>query len=53
MKSGTDPVETVAARCGFQNAAMLRHHFARIVGTTPTAYRRAFLTGDTRETLSA
>jgi transcriptional regulator GlxA family with amidase domain len=23
---------------------MLRHHFARIVGTSPAAYRRAFCT---------
>ncbi len=42
LESGHDPVDTVASRCGFQTAAMLRHHFARIVGTTPTSYRRAF-----------
>ncbi|WP_375493073.1 GlxA family transcriptional regulator [uncultured Jatrophihabitans sp.] len=42
LESGTDGIDTVAARCGFQTAAMLRHHFTRIVGTTPTAYRRTF-----------
>jgi transcriptional regulator GlxA family with amidase domain len=36
------PVESVAARVGFGNAAALRHHFGRRVGTTPLAYRRAF-----------
>ncbi|TQF03504.1 helix-turn-helix domain-containing protein [Kitasatospora acidiphila] len=36
------PVETVATRVGFGNAATLRHHFGRWVGTTPLAYRRAF-----------
>jgi transcriptional regulator GlxA family with amidase domain len=36
------PVETVATRVGFGNAATLRHHFGRRVGTTPLAYRRAF-----------
>lgn len=36
------PVEEVARRSGFGNAAALRHHFARAIGTTPKAYRRAF-----------
>lgn len=35
-------VDAVAARTGFGNAATLRHHFVRWVGTTPVAYRRAF-----------
>ncbi|WP_329567477.1 helix-turn-helix domain-containing protein [Kitasatospora sp. NBC_01266] len=37
-----EPVEAVAAQVGFGNAAALRHHFGRLVGTTPQAYRRAF-----------
>jgi AraC family transcriptional activator FtrA len=36
------PVETVAMRAGFGNAASLRDHFRRITATTPTAYRRTF-----------
>ena len=48
LESGTDPIDLVAERCGFQTAAMLRHHFARIVGTSPTAYRRTFLTRTVR-----
>ncbi len=38
------PVETVAARCGFGTAATLRTHFGRRTATTPTAYRRSWLT---------
>nr|WP_211656610.1 helix-turn-helix domain-containing protein [Patulibacter medicamentivorans] len=39
------PIEAVATACGFGDAAVLRAHFARIVGTTPTAYRRSFRGG--------
>jgi len=35
-------VEEVAARCGFGAAVALRQHFGRVVGTSPTAYRRTF-----------
>jgi transcriptional regulator GlxA family with amidase domain len=43
LLEGTDEtVDAVAARAGFGNAATLRHHFARWVGTTPQAYRRTF-----------
>jgi transcriptional regulator GlxA family with amidase domain len=35
-------VDDVAARAGFGTAVALRQHFARVVGTAPTAYRRAF-----------
>jgi transcriptional regulator GlxA family with amidase domain len=42
LEEGDDPVETVAERCGFGSAAMLRHHFGRIVGVSPAAYRRVF-----------
>ena len=37
-----DPVETIAARCGFGTATALREHFRRACATTPTAYRSAF-----------
>jgi transcriptional regulator GlxA family with amidase domain len=42
LEEGDDPIETVAARCGFSTSAMLRHHFGRIVGVSPASYRRAF-----------
>jgi AraC family transcriptional regulator, transcriptional activator FtrA len=42
LESGEEPVETIAARCGFGTAASLREHFARATATTPSAYRRTF-----------
>ena len=40
-------LEPVAQRAGFGSAAVLRHHFVKVLGTTPTAYRRTFtLAGD-------
>jgi transcriptional regulator GlxA family with amidase domain len=42
LEQGTLGVEEVARRCGFGSATMLRHHFARLRSTTPTAYRRLF-----------
>lgn len=42
LEEGDDPIDTVASRCGFGAGAMLRHHFGRIVGVSPAAYRRAF-----------
>ena len=41
-RSSDLPVETVAQRCGFGSAAILRQHFRRATATTPTAYRRDF-----------
>jgi AraC family transcriptional regulator, transcriptional activator FtrA len=35
-------IDAVAATCGFGTAAMLRHHFRRIVGVAPADYRRTF-----------
>lgn len=42
LEQGDDPIDTVAERCGFGTGAMLRHHFGRIVGVSPAAYRRTF-----------
>ncbi|WP_280480459.1 helix-turn-helix domain-containing protein [Nocardia cyriacigeorgica] len=38
-------LEQIAARAGFGSAALLRHHFQRMVGIAPTEYRRRFGTG--------
>ena len=35
-------IETVAGSVGFASAATYRHHFASIMRTSPSAYRRAF-----------
>lgn len=42
LETAALPIEEVARRCGFSSAAMLRHHFTRLRGTAPTAYRRTF-----------
>jgi transcriptional regulator GlxA family with amidase domain len=34
--------ETIAQRTGFGTAAVMRHHFLKVLQTTPTSYRRAF-----------
>jgi transcriptional regulator GlxA family with amidase domain len=36
------PVDAIARRTGFGNAATLRHHFGRARSTTPQAYRQSF-----------
>ena len=41
-------VEEVATEAGFGSAAVLRERFRQIVGTSPTAYRRAFTAGNHR-----
>ncbi|PRZ42772.1 transcriptional regulator GlxA family with amidase domain [Antricoccus suffuscus] len=42
LEQTDDPMDKVAVRSGFKDAATMRVHFGRIVKTTPTAYRRAF-----------
>ena len=35
-------IDHVAEQCGFGSAALLRHHFRRVVGVAPADYRRTF-----------
>ncbi|MBF6213011.1 helix-turn-helix domain-containing protein [Nocardia puris] len=35
-------LEQIASRAGFGSGALLRHHFQRLVGISPTEYRRRF-----------
>jgi transcriptional regulator GlxA family with amidase domain len=35
-------LENIAQQTGFGTAAVMRHHFLKVLQTTPTAYRRAF-----------
>lgn len=35
-------LETIAQDTGFGTAAVMRHHFLKVLQTTPTAYRRTF-----------
>lgn len=42
LEQTDDDIEAVARRAGFGSADVLRQNFSRIIGTTPTAYRRRF-----------
>jgi AraC family transcriptional regulator, transcriptional activator FtrA len=42
LETSDRPIGWIAATCGFGGPASLRAHFARIVGVSPTAYRRMF-----------
>jgi len=35
-------LESIAQQTGFGTAAVMRHHFLKVLQTTPTSYRRAF-----------
>jgi transcriptional regulator GlxA family with amidase domain len=39
-------IDRVADRSGFGTATLLRHHFRRVIGVTPSDYRRSFACGD-------
>jgi AraC family transcriptional regulator, transcriptional activator FtrA len=49
LETTSVPVEHVATNCGFGSATVLRDHFRRIVGVTPTRYRTQFGTGLRRQ----
>lgn len=42
LESTDLPVDEVARSVGFGQAAVLRHHFTTVLGTSPQAYRRRF-----------
>jgi len=42
LESSDLSIEQIATKVGFENATNLRQRFARMVGTSPRAYRRAF-----------
>lgn len=42
LETGDAPIEQVGAAVGFADPATFRHHFAKVVGTSPSAYRRTF-----------
>lgn len=46
LESTDVPIESVASRCGFGSAALLRHHFNAHVGVNPGDYRRSFACRD-------
>lgn len=42
LEEGDRSIDEIADLAGFGNAALLRHHFMKRVGTTPQAYRKTF-----------
>jgi transcriptional regulator GlxA family with amidase domain len=42
LETSDVPVEWIAQNCGFGTSATLRFHFRRIVGVSPTDYRKTF-----------
>ncbi|MFI6816566.1 helix-turn-helix domain-containing protein [Nonomuraea sp. NPDC050328] len=42
LERGGVPVEEVGAAVGFDSPVTFRHHFGRLMRTSPSAYRRAF-----------
>jgi transcriptional regulator GlxA family with amidase domain len=46
-------IDGIADRSGFGTATLLRHHFRRIIGVTPSDYRRRFACGGPAEEAAA
>jgi transcriptional regulator GlxA family with amidase domain len=46
-------IDGIADRSGFGTATLLRHHFRRIIGVTPSDYRRRFACGGPAEAATA
>lgn len=42
LESSDDSIEQISAAVGFESSVTFRHHFARAMHTTPSAYRRCF-----------
>jgi AraC family transcriptional activator FtrA len=45
LETTTASIDDIAAATGFETAVTYRHHFARAMQTSPSAYRRAFRRG--------
>ncbi|MBX8689646.1 AraC family transcriptional regulator [Mycobacterium vulneris] len=46
-------IDRIAGQAGFGTATLLRHHFRRLIGVTPSDYRRQFACGVTEEAVTA
>jgi AraC family transcriptional activator FtrA len=44
LEKTDEAIDQIAEAVGLETAATLRHHFSRVLGTTPTAYRKRFST---------
>ncbi|WP_425004240.1 helix-turn-helix domain-containing protein [Mycolicibacterium sp. S3B2] len=45
LEETTLDIDRIADQSGFGNATLLRHHFRRVIGVTPSDYRRRFACG--------
>ncbi|MGB2918966.1 MAG: helix-turn-helix domain-containing protein [Mycobacterium sp.] len=46
LEESTLDIDHIAEQSGFGNATLLRHHFRRVIGVTPSDYRRRFACAD-------
>ncbi len=46
-------IDRVAQKSGFGTATLLRHHFRRVIGVTPSDYRRRFACAETPDAATA
>lgn len=53
LEETTLDIDGIAERSGFGNATLLRHHFRRVIGVTPTDYRRRFACPGAVDTVDA
>lgn len=49
LETTESSIEQVSAAVGFDTSVTFRHHFARLMRTSPSAYRRAFRGGTTAQ----
>jgi len=42
LEDGSESLQSIASRVGFGSQESFRRHFRRVVGTSPSAYRRSF-----------
>jgi transcriptional regulator GlxA family with amidase domain len=52
LEESTLDIDRIAEQSGFGTATLLRHHFRRIIGVTPSDYRRRFNTAEPESTVS-
>jgi AraC family transcriptional activator FtrA len=42
LEQGALPLEEIGAQCGFGSPETMRHHFRRVLGISPSSYRKRF-----------
>lgn len=52
LEESTLDIDRIAEQSGFGTATLLRHHFRRIIGVTPSDYRKRFNTAESESNVS-